>query len=52
MLEELKSYTGFHAAAARGEVDVVARFVREGRDINSRDAYGRTPLMVAVYSKI
>jgi ankyrin repeat protein len=51
-LEELKSYTGFHAAAARGEVDAVARFVREGRGINGRDAYGRTPLMVAVYSKI
>ena len=49
-LEKLKPYNGSRAAAARGEVDAVARFVREGRDINGRDAYGRTPLMVAVYS--
>jgi uncharacterized protein len=50
-LDELKAYTGFHAAAARGEVDAIKRFVREGRDINARDPFGRTPLMVAAFFK-
>ena len=50
-LNELKAYTGFHAAAARGKVDAIERFIREGRDINVRDPFGRTPIMVAAFFK-
>ncbi|MAF47665.1 MAG: hypothetical protein CMM10_05345 [Rhodospirillaceae bacterium] len=48
---ELKAYTGFHAAAARGDVDAIERLVRAGQDINDRDSQGRTPVMVAAHFK-
>ena len=49
--EEAAAYTGLHAAAANGSTSEIEREVRNGADINVRDAFGRTPLMVAVYRR-
>ena len=38
---------GLHKAAGRGDLAGVERFLREGVDVDSRDPYGRTPLMCA-----
>lgn len=46
---ELETYSGFHAAVARGDIEAVERYVNEYRDINARDSRGRTPVMVAAY---
>jgi ankyrin repeat protein len=49
--EEIAAYGGLHAAAAKGDVAAIERWVRAGADPNSRDASRRTPLMVAVYAR-
>jgi ankyrin repeat protein len=48
---ETAAYRGLHAAAARGEVAKIEHLVAAKADINSRDAYGRTPLHVATFAK-
>lgn len=48
---EIRAYTGLHAAAAAGEVPEIQRLVTARRDINGRDANGRTPLMVAAFQE-
>ena len=45
------AYTGLHAAAASGSTGEVDDALKEGADINARDPFGRTPLMVAVYRR-
>jgi uncharacterized protein len=40
-----------HDAAARGDVEVIARLVAEGADIDARDADGRTPVMAATAAR-
>ena len=46
---EYASYTGLHAAAARGEVAGIRALLGERADPNRRDAAGRTPLHVAAF---
>jgi ankyrin repeat protein len=46
---ELSTYTGLHAAAARGEAGEIARLAAGGADPNERDRYKRAPLHVAAY---
>ena len=48
---ELEAYSGLHAAVVSGGTAGIERLVRDGADINARDAFGRTPLMVAVYRR-
>jgi ankyrin repeat protein len=48
---EINAYAGLHAAAAGGSTAEVERLVKDGAEINGRDTFGRTPLMVAVYRR-
>lgn len=49
--QEVAAYTGLHAAVVVGSAAEIERLVREGADINQRDGFGRTPLMVAAYRR-
>lgn len=49
--QEIAAYAGLHAAAASGSTGEVEDAVKEGADLNARDPFGRTPLMVAVYRR-
>jgi ankyrin repeat protein len=49
--QEITAYAGLHAAAASGSTAEVEDAVKEGADLNARDPFGRTPLMVAVYRR-
>jgi len=49
--DELRSYQGLHAAAARGNVADIERRVAAGENKEAIDARRRTPLHVAVYQK-
>jgi ankyrin repeat protein len=48
---EIAAYTGLHAAVVGGGTAEIERLVQEGADLEARDAFGRTPLMVAVYRR-
>jgi ankyrin repeat protein len=48
---ELSAYTGLHAAAAKGDVEVIEQLIRSGADKEARDDNARTPLHVAVFQK-
>jgi uncharacterized protein len=48
---EYAAYTGLHAAAAKGDISTIKKLGGDKSRLNSRDAYGRTPLMVASYAK-
>jgi ankyrin repeat protein len=48
---ETAAYRGLHAAAARGDVATIEQLAAAKADINSRDAFGRTPLHVATFAK-
>ncbi|MBX9588544.1 MAG: ankyrin repeat domain-containing protein [Hyphomonadaceae bacterium] len=49
--EEIAAYTDLHAAAVGGSTAEIERLVQNGADINQRDGFGRTPLMVAAYRR-
>ena len=40
-----------HDAAARGDLEAIARLLAEGLDIDARDADGRTPVMTATVAR-
>lgn len=49
---EVAAYTGLHAAAHRGDLAVIERFVAASRTaLESRDSQGRTPLHVATFAR-
>ena len=48
---ELASYTGLHAAAAKGDTASIERLVKAGSAIDVRDSRARTPLHVAGYMR-
>jgi ankyrin repeat protein len=47
----MAAYTGLHAAVVGGSAVEIERLVRDGANINARDGFGRTPLMVAAYRR-
>ena len=48
---EIAAYTGLLAATAKGDTANIKKLVAGGADINTRDSYGRTPVMVAAHLK-
>ena len=48
---ELEAYSGVHAAVAGGSTSEVERAVRAGADVDARDPFGRTPLMIAAHRR-
>ena len=46
---EIAAYAGLHAAAPSGSVVEIDRLVKAGAELNARDGYGRTPMMVAAF---
>lgn len=46
---EVTSYTGLHAAAAKGDVQAIGALLARGTDVAARDSHGRTPLHVAAH---
>jgi ankyrin repeat protein len=49
--QERAAYTGLHAAAVAGNAPEIARRIEAGADLDARDDWGRTPLMVAGYAR-
>lgn len=48
---ERAAYTGLHRAAATADIGAIRQVGKNRAELNARDAYGRTPLMVAAYAK-
>ena len=46
---EYAAYKGLHLAATSGDVAEIRRLAADTKQLNARDSYGRTPLMVAAY---
>ena len=44
---ETAAYQGLHAAAARGDVPAISKLIAARADVNARDQFGDTPLIVA-----
>ncbi len=49
--EERSKYQGLHAAAARGDIAALRRFIAAKTDLDARDGHGRTALMVAAHRR-
>ena len=37
-----------HAAALQGSIDVIRQHIKAGSDLNEKDVYGSTPLIIAI----
>jgi ankyrin repeat protein len=48
---EVARYSGLHAAAHRGDVAAIEKLAAQGTALDTRDAYGRTPLHVATFAR-
>lgn len=48
-LSEQAGYTGLHAAALKGDVEMIKRLAKSGANLEARDEAGRTPLHVATF---
>ena len=46
---EIAAYTGFHAAAVKGDAEAIRALAAKGAEVNARDTRARTPLMVAAH---
>lgn len=46
---EVAAYSGIHAAAFRGDTVEIDRLIRGGADVDERDGFGRTALMLAAF---
>jgi ankyrin repeat protein len=52
LLDDLKVKNNhpFHSAAGRGDLNTIKKMLKNGREINERDAFGATPLLIATVS--
>lgn len=48
--QDSNGYSYLHIAVDRGMINVVRKLVERGADIEIRDKYGKTPLLVAISS--
>ena len=46
---EIATYSGLHAAAAKGDTAEIEKLVKTGSPIDARDGHQRTPLHVAAH---
>lgn len=46
---DVAAYKGLHQAAATGDASRITALAKSGADVNARDAYDRTPAMVAAH---
>jgi ankyrin repeat protein len=46
---EIATYSGLHAAAAKGDVEEIGKLLKSGAKVDARDGRDRTPLHVAIY---
>ena len=49
--DQAARYAGLHAAAHRGDAAAIRKLASERKNVDARDAYGRTPLHVATFAK-
>lgn len=49
--QQVASYRGLHAAAAKGDTAALKRLLASKPDVKERDAYGRTALHVATFAR-
>ncbi len=50
-VSEISRYSGLLAAAQRGDLAGVKKFIATRADVNVRDAFGRTPVHVATFAR-
>ncbi|MEP1331061.1 MAG: ankyrin repeat domain-containing protein [Lentilitoribacter sp.] len=47
---QIEKYTGLHKAAHENDVEAIAELIKNGADLNARDASRRTPIHVAAFA--
>jgi ankyrin repeat protein len=48
---EVAAFKGLHLAAAKGDHGALVRLIKQGAELNVRDGWGRTALMVSAYKR-